>query len=234
MKATSIALGFSMLLVILSARGQGIIVGGDFESPLVPQPRSFLLDVTPDGWVGFGDLVSQGYSGSVPSGNGNQWFDLNPGTNTGTGISQTISLKASGTYVFSFLYNGGGGGTTTQISYLLGLGPATTLSGSVSTAGMDVYHGTAWASFSALFTPSFDGKETLSLVPNGAYSGGFIDAVQIYEVPEPSASSLFAAAWLGILIVRLGANHGRQRTRRVRPACISRHRRRAAAADRYV
>ena len=158
----------------------------------------YQLDVQPTGWTGIGDIVTQGYAGSVPSGNGNQWFDLNPDTSAGTGIHQSIAVTGGTTYDFSFLYNGGGGGTTTQISFAIsGL-----LSGSVSTAALNVYGGSAWQAYSSMFTPTTSGSVTLSFLPNGVLSGGFIDAVDITPVsvaavPLPAALPLFATGLAG-------------------------------------
>jgi hypothetical protein len=104
------------------AQVTNLVVGGGFESPSVPAGAQYLLSVTPAGWTGTGDLTTQGYAGSVSSGNGSQWLDLNPDTGAGTGISQTINLNAGTSYNFSFLYDGGGGvpNPTTQIAYSLG------------------------------------------------------------------------------------------------------------------
>lgn len=183
------------------AAAANLVVGGDFENPVIPPGNSYQLDVTPTGWTGIGDLTVQGYAGSVSSGNGNQWFDLNPDTSAGTGISQSFNLNAGTTYAFSFLYDGGGGGTTTQISYSLHTLSGTLLSGSVSTAGLNVYAGTPWSTFSTTFTPSVDASETLSFVPNGVYSGGFIDNVQLYAVPEPGTLLLLVSGLAGLAAV---------------------------------
>ena len=141
----------------------------------------------------------QGYSGSATSGGGDQWFDLNPGDETGTGISQEITLTAGTTYQFSFLYNGGGTGTTTQIAYSLGSAVETLMDGIVSTATMNVYAGSSWLTFSTTFTPLTGGIETLSFMPNGQFSGGFIDAVNISAVPVPAATWLLGSALLGLV-----------------------------------
>ena len=170
-----------------------LVVNGGFESPAIAPP--YALSVNPTGWTGLGDLVVQGYAGAMSSGDGNQWLDLNPGTGPGTGMSQDITLTAGKTYQFSFLYNGGGGGTTTQIAYSLG----SSLSGNVSTASMNVYGGTPWATFSTSFTPTVSGAETLNFVPNGVWSGGFIDAVNISAVPLPAAVWLLGSGLIGMV-----------------------------------
>ena len=172
-----------------------LVVGGNFESPVVGGP-SYLLDVTPTGWVGTGDLTGQGYAGAVSSGNGNQWLDLNPDVSAGTGISQSIHVTAGTTYDFSFLYNGGGGtngvGATTQISFLI----SGILSGNVSTAALNVYNGSPWQSYSYVFTPITSANVTLSFLPNGVWFGGFIDDVSVASAsptPLPAALPLFAS-----------------------------------------
>lgn len=175
-----------------AATAQNLVTGGDFENPVV-SGDPYLIAVTPAGWTGTGDLVVQGYAGAVSSGSGNQWFDLNPSFDAGTGISQSINLNAGTTYNFSFLYNGGGGGSTTSISYSLGSIAETLLAGSVSTAGMSVYSGTLWQTLATTFTPSASGAATLQLTPNGTYSGGFVDNVQISAVPEPETYALMLA-----------------------------------------
>lgn len=174
-----------------SAAATNLVVNGSFESPVISPPYS--IDATATGWTGTGDLVVQGYGGSLSSGAGNQWWDLNPDVSAGTGISQDVSLVAGKTYKFSFLYDGGGGGSTTMISYTVG----GDLSGSVSTAALDVYHGSPWQTLSTTFVSSVTGLETLHFKPNGTWSGGFIDDVQLATaaagVPEPSA-------WIMMLI----------------------------------
>jgi Carbohydrate binding domain/PEP-CTERM motif len=184
-------------VVLLSAAaaqaGVNLVVNGGFESPVIAPP--YQVDVQPTGWTGIGDLTVQGYAGSVNSGDGNQWFDLNPDTSAGNGISQVISLTTGDSYTFSFIYNGGGGGTTTEINYSIGAD----VIGSVSTAALNVYGGSSWAAFSTTFTAS-GASETLGFLPNGVYSGGFIDQVQITAnaVPEPSICSLLGVGLAGV------------------------------------
>jgi len=193
----------SMLGVSIGAGAAELVVNGGFENPVIPSGAPYLIAVTPTGWTGTGDLAVQGYAGSVSSGEGNQWFDLNPSFDAGTGISQAITFLAGVTYNFSFRYNGGGGGSTTQINYSLGSGAETLLSGVVSTAALDVYGGSPWAQFATAFTPLIGGVETLRFLPNGSYSGGFIDAVSITTsstppVPEPSMVYLMLAGLGGM------------------------------------
>src|SRR5215813_6409946 len=70
------------------ARADQLVVGGDFESPLITGTgaSAFLENVTPTGWIGTGTLVAQGFGLTVSSGNGNQWFALDP---SNIGIRQT-------------------------------------------------------------------------------------------------------------------------------------------------
>jgi hypothetical protein len=189
------------------AGATNLVVNGGFESPVIY--TVYVTDITPTGWTGMGDLVQQGYAGAVNSGDGNQWFDLNPGTSTSTGTSQNISLNAGTDYLFSFLYDGGGGGTTTQISFSLQSGLGSLLSGAVSTASMNVYGGTPWSTYSTTFDPSISGLYTLTFVPNGAWSGGFIDAVTISPtgtptpgVPEPTTILLLGLGLIGVAGIR--------------------------------
>jgi hypothetical protein len=161
---------------------KNLVVNGDFEQPVIYS--YYLIELSPPGWDGIGDFVQQGYSEAIHSGNGNQWFDLNPGMSKSTGISQIIYLTAGITYSFSFFYNGGGGGSTKEISYSLDSNSGTLLSGVVSTAGMDVYHGTPWKTFSAILVPTFSGPYKLSFVPNGSISGGFIDGIILLPVED--------------------------------------------------
>jgi len=189
----------ALLLVFPGASRANLVIGGGFESPIVPQASQYLIYATPTGWSGTGDIVVQGYSGAVSSGDWEQWFDLNPSYDMGTGISQTIFLNAGTTYIFSFLYNGGGGGTTSEISFSLISGLETLFSGLVSTASMNVYNGTLWKTYSSTFIPSNSGLDTLSFVPNGSWSGGFIDAVTISVIPEPATLLLLG---LGALFLR--------------------------------
>lgn len=183
---------------LTSARAANLVNGGGFESPIISSPDPYLLSTTPAGWDGIGDLTSQGYFGSVNSGDGNQWFDLNPDRAAGTGISQIVSLVGGTTYDFSFIHNGGGGGSTTQIDFSLIAPEGTLFSGSVSTSGMNVYGGTPWAQYATTFTPTASGAATLSFLPNGSWSGGFIDAVSISSpIPEPAFTTLAISAGLG-------------------------------------
>jgi len=180
----------SALLCLSAAPAALAISGGGFEVPPVPGGAPYLVGVTPAGWTGTGDIALQGYAGSTPSGEGNQWFDLNPSFDAGTGISQMVSLTGGISYTFSFVYNGGGGGSTTEISYSIG----SLVSGSVSTASMDTYSGTPWALFSTTFTPSSSNSELLRFTPNGSWSGGFIDDVRLAAggttVPDAGSSIL--------------------------------------------
>jgi hypothetical protein len=188
-----------LLLACGTAQSVELVVGGGFESPIVGAPASYLLDATPTGWTGTGDLVSQGYAGSVSSGHDNQWLDLNPDTSAGTGISQTVHVTGGTTYDFSFIYNGGGGGSTTQISYSIG----GLLTGAVSTAALNVYGGSPWQTFDSSFTPAATADLTLSFLPNGTWSGGFIDAVSLSTpitgaVPEPSTWAMMLLGFVGL------------------------------------
>ena len=180
-----------IILFVGTAGASNLIVGGGFEDPIIPSGTSYLLSVNPEGWSGTGDIVEQGYAGAVSSGDGNQWFDLNPGSGSGTGISQSLSLHAGTPYLFSFLYNGSVGGSTNQITYSLASTSETILYGSVSTSSMDVFSGTSWNSFSTVFTPLTNNAAMLSFTPDGTIAGGFIDAVNISIVPEPVSSALF-------------------------------------------
>lgn len=198
MKIVVLAAACSLLLCG-TAQSMELVVGGDFESPMVGAAASYLLDATPTGWTGTGDLVSQGYAGAVSSGHGNQWLDLNPDTSAGTGISQTVHVISGTTYDFSFIYNGGGGGTTTQIDYSIG----GLLTGAVSTAALNVYGGSPWQTFDSSFTPVATADLTLSFLPNGTWSGGFIDAVSLTTpvagaVPEPSTWAMMALGFAGL------------------------------------
>ncbi len=170
-----------ILFLAGEAGATDMVVGGEFENPVIPLGSPYLINVLPMGWSGTGDIVVQGYAGAVTSGDGNQWFDLNPGYSMGTGISQNIFLTAGMIYSFSFLYNGGGGGTTTKIFYSLNSGLGSLFLGDVSTAGMNVYGGTLWNTFFTTFVPTNSGLHTLSFIPNGTYSGGFIDGIAIWK-----------------------------------------------------
>jgi hypothetical protein len=190
MKFAILALAIGIMFCSPSS-ATNLIVGGDFESPTVTSV-SYLLDVTPSGWTGAGDLVTQGFAGSVNSGDGNQWFDLNPGTAAGNGISQVVNLTAGTTYLFSFLYNGGqpAPGWTTAIAFTVSAPSATLLLGSVSTATMNVSSGTPWASYSSSFTTNSDSAVTVAFQPNGIWANGFIDAVSVSAVPEMNTATL--------------------------------------------
>ena len=183
-----------------------IVLNGGFEMPLIVTPPVD-LNVNPTGWIGTGDLTEQGYFGAVDSGDGNQWFDLNPGFLAGTGISQDISLRAGRTYTFSFLYNGNNIVTppydkTTEIAFLIASLAGTLVSGSVFTGDMLVYAPirTPWRTFSRTFTPASGGVYTLSFTPNGEYAGGFIDRVQV--VAEPMTLSLMGVSLIGLALRR--------------------------------
>ena len=179
------------LCICAASNAANLIVGGGFESPIAP-PLSYLLNATPSGWTGTGDMVAQGYAGAVNSGDGNQWFDLNPGTVAGSGISQGISLSAGSPYLFSFLYNGGQPslGFTTAITFTVSAQGATLLSGSVTTASMNVYGGTPWAIYSGQFTVPSNTTATVHFQPNGVWANGFIDAVSVSAVPEVGSQAM--------------------------------------------
>lgn len=184
------------------ARAVNLIVGGGFESPPAPA-GNYLLNVTPTGWTGTGDMVAQGYAGAVSSGDGLQWFDLNPGTSAGTGLSQLLTLTAGTPYAFSFLYNGGqpSAGFTTAIAYTVSTPTSTLLTGTVSTAAMNVYAGTPWALYASSFVVAAQTAVTVRFQPNGVWANGFIDAVSVSAVPEPHG---LMTMLLGLGVVALG------------------------------
>ena len=81
-----------------------------------------------------------------------------------------------------FLYNGDALSTpapkfakSTEIAFsILGI-----LSGTVSTAAIDIFVGSPWQTYATTFTPTTTGDVTLSFLPNGVAAGGYIDDVQI-------------------------------------------------------
>ena len=196
-----IAVGLCLSLTPARSATQ-LIVGGDFESPVITGTgaSAFLENVTPTGWIGTGTLVVQGFGLTVSSGNGNQWFALNPSNN---GIRQSINVTGGTTYNFSFLYNGGSDlASGAQIAYIIALTDSLTIiqSGAVFTNGHD-FQRDPWATFSTSFTPTSD-DVTLFLVGAG-FGGTFIDAVSVTtpsvpDVPLPAALPLFATG-LGAL-----------------------------------
>ena len=203
-KITSlIAVGLCLSLTPARSATQ-LVVGGDFESPVITGTgaSAFLENVTPTGWIGTGTLVAQGFGLTVSSGNGNQWFALNP---SNIGIRQSINVTGGTTYDFSFLYNSNGAlGSGAQIAYIIALTDSLTIiqSGAVFTNGLD-FQRDPWATFSTSFTPTSD-NVTLFLVGAGSdFSGTFIDAVSVTtasvpDVPLPAALPLFATG-LGAL-----------------------------------
>lgn len=186
-------------LLTTGAAHANLVVNGGFESPLVPAGSQYLLDATPTGWSGTGDMVLQSY-GAVNSGEGNQWFDLNPNVNAGTGISQLIGLTLGESYSLSFVYNGGGGGSTTRIDFSIG----TDLVDAVSTANLNVYGAspTPWKVYSAVFTATA-ASETLQFTPNGSWSGGFIDNVQVTEFTDGNNRVPDAAGTAALLVLSM-------------------------------
>jgi hypothetical protein len=193
------------LLAGSATQAANLVVNGGFESPVVPTGALYLLNTAPTGWTGTGDIVAQGYFGSVPSGDGNQWLDLNPGFSAGTGMAQSVSLTGGTTYDFSFIYNGDGGAAgTTGIAYSISDAGGSLLAGSVATGAMNVYGGTPWALYSGSFTALADTVATLKFTPNGSWAGGFIDAVSLTAVvvPEVPHTGLALAGmtllWAGV------------------------------------
>ena len=209
---TKLIATFALFGLNAAAGAVELVAGGGFESPVIPAAVPYLIAVTPTGWAGTGDIAVQGYAGAVNSGDGRQWFDLNPSFDPGTGISQTLNVAAGTAYHFSFVYNGGGGGTTTQIAFSLTSLAETAFTGSVSTAALNVYGGSPWQRFDLDFTPTVGGAELLKFLPNGSYSGGFIDAVSVTTstspVPEPGVAGLLFAGLAGMVA------WGRTRARR--------------------
>lgn len=133
------------------------------------------------------------------------------GTGAGSGISQDLSLSGGTTYELSFVYNGGGGGRTTQIAFSVADASHTFLSASVDTGAMNVYGGTPRATYSASFTPTADTTATLKFVPNGTWSGGFIDAVGVSPVPEPQSAWMTLAGMLSLGAATFGRRRGQAR-----------------------
>ena len=173
-----------------------LLAGGDFETPVAPA-GSYLLSVTPAGWTGTGDMVGQGYANAASSGNGRQWFDLNPGTAAGIGISQQVTLTGGTVYGVSFLYNGGqpNAGFTTAITVTVSTASNALFNATVSTASMDVYSGTPWATYNGSFAVAANTVATIKFMPNGVWANGFIDAASLtaVAVPEPGSTALMLA-----------------------------------------
>lgn len=197
----SLSLLAAALCLCSASHAANLIVGGGFEAPVAPA-GSYLLDQTPVGWTGTGDMVAQGYAGAVNSGDGAQWFDLNPDTKASTGISQSIDLSGGVPYSFSFIYDGGAPspGFTTAIAFKVFTATKTLLSGSVDTAAMNVYAGTPWVKYSGSFSVAADTAATVQFTPNGVWANGFIDAVNVSPaaVPEVDGSALLLAGLAGL------------------------------------
>jgi len=194
---------FATALCICAPSHANLLAGGGFETPVAPT-ASYLLNVTPSGWTGTGDTVAQGYAGSVSSGNGRQWFDLNPGANTGSGISQQVMLSGGMLYGVSFLYNGGqpNAGFTTAITVSVTTPNSTVFNATVSTASMDVYSGTPWALYTDTFAVGADTVATFKFMPNGTWANGFIDAASltaVTAVPEPGGVALMLVGLAALL-----------------------------------
>lgn len=177
-----------------------LVVNGDFESPALPAAGpGYLLNVTPTGWQGQGDLVLQGWNRSVSSGSGAQWLDLNPGIGGSTGISQGVAVTGGTSYRFSFLYNGGGGAPqgATKVSYSVRSGSTIILSGDVSTVGLETFNDlghpvTPWQRFAGKFVAPLSGTATVTISANGSWAGGFIDNVDLSGTSQLSCGNVVA------------------------------------------
>lgn len=209
-RMTSAALFLSAAASIVGgpAYAANLVVNGSFEAPSIAPP--YLLNATPTGWTGMGDLVVQGYGNAVDSGAGKQWIDLNPGFGSSNGLSQMLSLDLGTTYELSFLYNGGAGGPTTRIDFMLG----SFVASNVSTAGMNVYGGTAWKRYSTTFTATSGGSALLKFTPNSTWFGGFLDDVQVSAVagavPETTTWAMMIAGFAATgFALRKGRNQVR-------------------------
>lgn len=188
------------LLTAATGHAAELIVNGGFESPALGG-AGIQENVALSGWTGFGNIVPQGYNGSVVSGDGEQWLDLSPGTH----IQQTVTLSGSPVYVLSFLYNGGEPrlGLTAAISYFLSTPNSLIAAGLVSAESMNVFAGTPWARFTHILALGPEPIDmTVRFDPNFIGTSGFIDNVSIVAVPEPATSGMVGlglACLVGIL-----------------------------------
>jgi hypothetical protein len=190
------ALGTVLCLCNASAHGASLIKNGSFEKPAVPSGSftSFSTGQNFDHWTVVGASGSVAiFSGTYaesgftfPGKKGEQWLDLTgAGSNSATGVAQTISTTPGGSYLLTFFVGnidnpGGMLGTQSIVKVLVNgsqVFSATNKKGQGTTAQ-------AWKKFSTTITaPS--ASTTIAFINGDPHSDGDngLDAVSL--VPSP-------------------------------------------------
>ncbi len=200
-KKLIVALALSAGIFSASTASAAILVNGSFEATTDPELGNPDWDVFASipGWTKFDDTagieVQRGNIGGSTAYHGLNKVELDShGTNSNSGMSQTVTLDA-GSYEFSFAYLGRNNTVgTNQINYDV---VGTTVVGFEDSLRGD---GT-WTIVKVLFDIAADSTEaTVNFWAQGTEDtlGGYIDDVKISAVPLPPAMLLFGAAMVGL------------------------------------
>ena len=190
-----IALLALALIAPMSTARADMILNGGFEAPVITNPSFSTFQSIPGWTTAFGPGIEiQNHVAGSPF-EGNQFVELDSSANSG--MYQDIGTVIGQQYLLSFAYSPrpGVAANSTGIDVLWG---GSLVSG-IAQSGVGLSD-TAWQIFTFNLTATSD-VTRLQFNATGISDslGGYIDAVSVNAVPEPSSLAMCGIAGLGIV-----------------------------------